>query len=126
MTSLPPSAQANSAWDPAGQPVLVEDDLGGPPLEYFLAETLDGLYTPYALRVPSGDGPHPFVLIARGNGGGGMAWLQDCTHRFRHITDRLLEEGYACAWTRYRTEVELGYASGGELQASGRHGRATR
>ncbi|HST64323.1 MAG TPA: hypothetical protein VLM05_03955, partial [Mycobacteriales bacterium] len=41
------------------------------PVQYRLASTLDGLYTPYALRVPAGPGPHPFVFLAYGNGGGG-------------------------------------------------------
>jgi dienelactone hydrolase len=89
---------------------------------YFLAETFDGLYTPYALRLPAGEGPHPFVYIAYGNGGGGMEWLQDRVHRFRHVTDVLLDAGYACAWTRYRTEVELGYQTGGPLRTDVRQG----
>jgi hypothetical protein len=38
-----------------------------------------------------------------------MEWLRDRAHRFRHVADVLLDAGYACAWTRYRTEVELGY-----------------
>jgi dienelactone hydrolase len=92
------------------------------PAEYLLAETLDGLYTPYALRRPPGDGPHPFVLVAYGNGGGGIDWLRDRVHRFRYVTDVLLEAGYACAWTRYRTEVELGYHTGGPLRIEGRQG----
>ncbi|MFI5894122.1 alpha/beta hydrolase family protein [Actinoplanes sp. NPDC051513] len=94
------------------------DDLA----DYFLAETLDGLYTPYALRMPAGDGPHPFVFVAYGNGGGGMEWLRDRVHRFRYITDVLLEAGYACAWARYRTEVELGYQTGGKLRTDVRQG----
>jgi hypothetical protein len=116
------SSIATQTWSPSREPVAVDDDLGGPAAEYFLAETLDGLYTPYALRVPSGPGPHPFVLVAYGNGGGGMAWLRDRAHRWRHVTDRLLEAGYACAWTRYRSEVELGYEHGGELVVDVRQG----
>ncbi|GIE97491.1 alpha/beta hydrolase family protein [Paractinoplanes rishiriensis] len=90
--------------------------------DYLLAETLDGLYTPYALRLPPGTGPHPFVFIAYGNGGGGFSWLRDRVHRFRHVTDVLLEAGYACAWSRYRTEVELGYQTGGPLKTDIRQG----
>ena len=103
---------------------LFTDELPGSdsPAHYLLAETLDGLYTPYALRLPPGDGPHPFVFIAYGNGGGGLDWLRDRVHRFRHVTDVLLEAGYACAWTRYRTEVELGYNTGGALRVEGRQG----
>lgn len=106
-----------------GDTVLVEPLEGSDsPVHYVLAETLDGLYVPYALRLPPGDGPHPFVLVAYGNGGGGMAWLRDRAHRFRHVTDVLLAAGYACAWTRYRTEVELGYQSGGRLVVRNRQG----
>jgi dienelactone hydrolase len=90
--------------------------------QYYLAETLDGLYTPYALRRPEGAGPHPFVFIAYGNGGGGLDWLIDRVHRFRHVTDVLLDAGYACAWSRYRTEVELGYQTGGPLKSDIRQG----
>ncbi|HYJ67808.1 MAG TPA: hypothetical protein VEX15_09105 [Nocardioidaceae bacterium] len=110
-----------ASWSPSRLRVGI-DDLGGRAVEYVLAETLDGLYTPYALRVPEGSGPHPFVFIAYGNGGGGMAWLRDRSRRYRYVTDRLLEAGYACAWTRYRTEVELGYQNGGELKVDVRQG----
>lgn len=107
----------------AHAPLAVEELTGSDsPAEYLLAETLDGLYTPYALRVPAGAGPHPFVLVAYGNGGGGLGWLRDRVHRFRHVTDVLVEAGYACAWARYRTEVELGYQTGGALRVQGRQG----
>jgi hypothetical protein len=108
---------------PAYAPLLTEELPGSDsPAQVLLAETLDGLYAPYALRLPPGPGPHPFVLIAYGNGGGGVDWLLDRVHRFRHITDVLLEAGYACAWSRYRTEVELGYETGGRLRVEGRQG----
>ncbi|NUR07357.1 MAG: hypothetical protein HOQ22_13580 [Nocardioidaceae bacterium] len=110
-------------WRSTDQAVLVEPVAGSDrPAHYHLAETLDGLYAPYALRLPEGPGPHPFVLVAYGNGGGGMAWLRDRVHRFRHVTDVLLDAGYACAWSRYRTEVELGYQRGGVLHADVRQG----
>ena len=80
------------------------------------------LATVVDVRLPAGDGPHPFVLIAYGNGGGGIDWLRDRMHRFRHVTDVLVAAGYACAWTRYRTEVELGYQTGGRLRVEGRQG----
>jgi hypothetical protein len=96
-------------WDWSSDAVRTETLPGSDsPAHYFLAETLDGLYVPYALRLPDGEGPHPFVFVAYGNGGGGFEWLHDRVHRFRHITDVLLDAGYACAWSRYRTEVELG------------------
>ena len=47
------------------------------PVSYHLAETWDGLYVPYALRLPSQDATGlPFVFLAYGNGGGGLEWLR--------------------------------------------------
>ena len=47
------------------------------PVSYCLAETWDGLYVPYALRLPSPDASGlPFVFLAYGNGGGGLDWLR--------------------------------------------------
>ncbi|WP_030484276.1 alpha/beta hydrolase family protein [Nocardioides aequoreus] len=127
MIAAAPSSPAFDGPDLDGpafdRPVLTERLAGSDhPVDYLLAETRDGLYVPYALRTPAGDGPHPFVLVAYGNGGGGLAWLRDRSHRFRHVTDVLLEAGYACGWARYRTEVELGYEHGGPLKVEGRQG----
>jgi hypothetical protein len=92
------------------------------PVQYVAAETMDGLYTPYALRTPADSGSFPFVFLAYGNGGGGVAWLRERMRTHSHIMDRLLDAGYACAWGRYRTEVELGYHDGGELVVDRRQG----
>ena len=91
-------------------------------MQYRLAPTMDGLYTPYALRLPDGTGPHPFVFLAYGNGGGGLPWLRDRIVHYGHVMDRLLDAGYACAWGRYRSEVELGYHTGGPLVRDRRQG----
>ena len=108
---------------PAYTPLSIEELPGSEsPAQVLLAETLDGLYAPYALRLPPGSGPHPFVFVAYGNGGGGVDWLVDRVHHFRHVTDVLLAAGYACAWARYRTEVELGYETGGPLRVARRQG----
>jgi hypothetical protein len=98
--------------------LLAEDG----PVQYRLASTLDGLYTPYALRLPPGTGPFPFVFLAYGNGGGGLDWLRDRVAHFPYVTERLLAAGYACAWGRYRSEVELGYHTGGPLVRDRRQG----
>jgi hypothetical protein len=112
-----------SGWKGPTEAVLVENLPGSDrPAHYYLAETLDGLYVPYALRLPDDAGPYPFVYIAYGNGGGGMDWLRDRVHRFSFVTDVLLDAGYACAWSRYRTEVELGYQTGGPLRMDVRQG----
>ena len=58
----------------------------------YLAPTLDGLYTPYALRTPADSGTFPFVFLAYGNGGGGVEWLRSRLRTHGHIMDRLLED----------------------------------
>jgi dipeptidyl aminopeptidase/acylaminoacyl peptidase len=93
------------------------------PVQLIYVETWDGLYTPIGLRIPPGEGPHPVVLLASGNGGGGMPWVREAVANRGYIMERLLEAGYACAWLRYRTEVELGYDLGGPLIRGGRQGR---
>ncbi|HEX6146779.1 MAG TPA: prolyl oligopeptidase family serine peptidase [Acidimicrobiia bacterium] len=103
---------------------IVEDVPGSDiPVELSYLETWDGLYAPIGLRLPQGPGPHPLVLLASGNGGGGMAWIRDAVANRGYVMDRLLERGYACAWIRYRTEVELGYETGGRLVRDTRQGR---
>lgn len=93
------------------------------PVHYCLAETWDGLYVPYALRLPSPEATNlPFVFLAYGNGGGGLQWLRDRVATYGYIMERLLDAGYACAWGRYRTEVELGYHNGGPLIVDHRQG----
>jgi dienelactone hydrolase len=104
--------------------VVVEAVAGSDvPVELRYIETWDGLYAPIGLRLPAGPDPHPLVLLASGNGGGGMAWIRNAVANRGYIMDRLLERGYACAWIRYRTEVELGYDNGGRLIRDTRQGR---
>lgn len=93
------------------------------PVSYHLAQTWDGLYVPYALRVPTPDGTgYPFVFLAYGNGGGGLDWLRTRVRTHGYVMERLLDAGYACAWARYRTEVELGFHRGGRLVTDRRQG----
>ena len=103
---------------------IVEEVAGSDiPVELKYVETWDGLYAPVGLRLPPGHGPHPLVLLASGNGGGGMAWIREAVANRGYIMERLLGRGYACAWIRYRTEVELGYETGGRLVRDTRQGR---
>ncbi|HUW78599.1 MAG TPA: acyl-CoA thioester hydrolase/BAAT C-terminal domain-containing protein [Candidatus Nanopelagicaceae bacterium] len=92
------------------------------PVNYFLAPTMDGLYTPYALRTPADSGVFPFIFLAYGNGGGGIDWLRGRIQTHAYIMERLLTAGYACAWGRYRSEVELGFHHGGKLITDRRQG----
>ena len=93
------------------------------PVHLMYVETWDGLYAPIGVRKPEGDGPFPIVLLAAGNGGGGMPWIREWINTRGYTMERLLEAGYACAWLRYRTEVELGYHNGGRLIRDMRQGR---
>lgn len=105
--------------------VVVTESVAGSeyPVHLTYVELMDGVYAPIGLRMPDGSGPHPAVLLGRGNGGGGMAWVREATRNMGYIQERLLEAGYACAWLRYRAEVELGYNNGGRLVEDIRQGR---
>jgi len=104
-------------------PVFVEDVEGSTrPAMYYLAESRDGLYVPYVLRTPADEGRFPFVFLGYGNGGGGIGWLRQWVHARPYITGRLLADGYACGWGRYRTEVDLGFNRGGPLMVDRRQG----
>ena len=109
--------------DALDAPLLTLDVAGSSrPAEIHLAPTLDGLYVPYALRTPADDGEFPLVVLAYGNGGGGLDWLAARVHSHSYITERLLAAGYACAWIRYRTEVDQGFHRGGPLVVDERSG----
>jgi dienelactone hydrolase len=105
--------------------IVITEPVKGSPYDVHLmyVETWDGLYTAIGLRMPHGDGPFPVILLATGNGGGGMPWVREAVRDRGYIMDRLLAAGYACAWLRYRTEVELGYNDGGRLVRDTRQGR---
>ncbi|HEX2255967.1 MAG TPA: dienelactone hydrolase family protein [Afifellaceae bacterium] len=103
--------------------VVITETVDGQPVDLMYVETWDGLYTPIGLRKPEGAGPFPIVLLASGNGGEGMRWVRQAVRERGYIMDRLVEAGYACAWLRYRTEVELGYNNGGRLVRDRRQGR---
>lgn len=103
--------------------VVRTETVAGAEVHFIYVETWDGLYTPIALRLPDGDGPFPIVLLGSGNGGEAMGWHRENLANRSHILDALVDAGYACAWLRYRTEVELGYHEGGPLVRDMRQGR---
>ncbi|TDI56792.1 MAG: hypothetical protein E2O93_05620 [Alphaproteobacteria bacterium] len=103
--------------------VVITEMVDGQSVHLMYVETWDGLYAPIGVRKPDGEGPFPIILLASGNGGEGMAWIRDAVRDKAYIMDRLVDAGYACAWLRYRTEVELGYNDGGQLVRDKRQGR---
>ncbi|MBI2131213.1 MAG: prolyl oligopeptidase family serine peptidase [Candidatus Tectomicrobia bacterium] len=112
---MPQSGPPGSRIDP--ERVVITEEVRGSdfPVHLMYVETIDGLYTPIGLRKPHGEGPFPIVLLASGNGSEGMRWVRDAVQNRGYIMERLLKAGYACAWLRYRAEVELGYNNGGKL-----------
>lgn len=107
--------EAPARIDPEHVVVTEEVQDSDIPVHLMYVETIDGLYTPIGLRKPHGEGPFPVVLLASGNGSEGMRWVRDAVQNRGYIMERLLAAGYACAWLRYRAEVELGYNNGGKL-----------
>jgi dienelactone hydrolase len=105
--------------------IVVTEPVAGSdiPVELMYVEVWDGLYAPIGVRRPESDGPFPVVLLASGNGGGGMPWVRDAVANRGYIMEALLDGGFACAWLRYRSEVELGYHEGGRLVRDTRQGR---
>ncbi len=110
-------------WKLHDQFVVTESVEGSDvPVTYRLAPTFDALYAPMGLRVPDADGPVPVVVLAYGNGGGGLDWVQDAVRNRGWVMERILERGWACAWIDVRTEVDLGYERGGPLTRDWRSG----
>ena len=93
------------------------------PVYLMYVETIDGLYAPIGLRKPAGRGPFPLVLFASGNGGGGMAVIEDFTQNRSWTQEQFLVAGYAVAWLRYRAEVDYAYDKVGKLIEDRRQGR---
>ena len=77
------------------------------PVTYHLVSTDDGLLTPIGFRKPDGDGPFPVVLFSSGNGGEGYEYIKDYSHNRGWTLEQFLSVGYAVAWLRYRSEVEV-------------------
>lgn len=103
--------------------IHLTEEVNGETVHLMMVEVWDGLYAPIGVRKPDGDGPFPMILMAAGNGGEGMAWVRNAVRNQAYTMDRLVEAGFACAWLRYRTEVELGYNDGGKLVRDIRQGR---
>jgi dienelactone hydrolase len=114
-TAAARATAASCAIDPCHitmtQPVRDSDR----PVHLTYVEMIDGVYSPIGLRTPSGTGPFPLILFAAGNGGGGMAAVQDFTQNRSWTQEQFLKAGYAVAWMRYRAEVDYAYDKIGKL-----------
>jgi dienelactone hydrolase len=120
---MPPFDWPPAVPDPAHIVVTETPPGASTPVHYTYVETVDGAYIPVALMKPRGNGPFPIVLCATGNGGGGMKMLHEHVANKNWTLERLVENGYAAAWMRYRAEVDYAYDRIGKLIESGRQGR---
>ncbi len=113
--ALTGAAPKSAAIDP--QHVVVTQPVRGSdiPVHLMYVELVDGVYAPIGLRTPPGKGPFPLVLFASGNGGGGMALVQEFTQNASWTQEQFLKSGYAVAWLRYRAEVDYAYDRIGKL-----------
>lgn len=93
------------------------------PVRLSYVELIDGVYAPVGLRLPATPGPHPLILFASGNGGGGMAVVRDFTQNRSWTQEQFLKAGYAVAWLRYRAEVDYAYDKIGRLIEDRRQNR---
>src|SRR3954466_4325417 len=120
------NASANASYaklDPEHVAIIEPVQGSDIPVHLMYVETIDGLYTPIGLRMPSGRGPFPLVLFASGNGGGGMAVVRDDTQNRSWTQEEFLRAGYAVAWLRYRAEVDYAYDRIGRLVEDRRQNR---
>ena len=62
------------------------------------------------------------MVLAYGNGGGGLPWVRDAVRDRDLVVEQVLAAGYGAVWIDYRTEVELGYHRGGPLTRDVRSG----
>lgn len=113
----------NSGTDP--QHVIISEPVRDSdiPVHLMYIEMIDGVYAPIGLRTPPGAGPFPLILFASGNGGGGMAMVQDFTQNVSWTQEQFLKSGYAVAWIRYRAEVDYAYDKIDRLIEDKRQGR---
>ena len=81
------------------------------PVDLTFVLTRDEIYVPIAVRKPPGNGPFPAITMARGNGRGGMPFVEAQVERLASLQDRIIQRGYVVATVNYRNEIPLAYGS---------------
>jgi dienelactone hydrolase len=81
------------------------------PMDLTFVLTRDEIYVPIAVRKPPGSGPFPAITMARGNGRGGMPFVEAQVERLASLQDRIIQRGYVVATVNYRNEIPLAYGS---------------
>ena len=83
------------------------------PVELAFAPTRDEVYVPLAIRRPRGKGPFPVITMGRGNGRGGMPYVEQQVECLAAMQDRMIGHGYAVVYANYRNEIPYLY---GQIQ----------
>jgi len=86
------------------------------PMDLTFVLTRDEIYVPIAVRKPPGNGPFPAITMARGNGRGGMPFVEAQVERLASLQDRIIQRGYVVATVNYRNEIPLAYGASGRAQ----------
>src|SRR5215510_1086113 len=61
----------------SGEPVCTEEgEESTRPAAYYMAESRDGLYVPYVVRMPADEGRLPVVFLGHSNGAGGIGLMR--------------------------------------------------
>ena len=81
------------------------------PMDLTFVLTRDEIYVPIAVRKPPGNGPFPAITMARGNGRGGMPFVEAQVERLASLQDRIIQRGYVVATVNYRNEIPLAYGT---------------
>ena len=81
------------------------------PADLTFVLTRDEIYVPVAVRKPPGKGPFPAITMARGNGRGGMPFVEAQVERLASLQDLIIRRGYVVATVNYRNEIPLAYGS---------------
>lgn len=79
------------------------------PLEMTFILTLDEVYAPVGIRKPHGDGPFPAVIMASGNGRGGMPTVERAIESLAPYMDEYIDAGYVVVYAQYRNEIPGAY-----------------
>jgi len=86
------------------------------PMDLTFVLTRDEIYVPIAVRKPPGNGPFPAITMARGNGRGGMPFVEAQVERLASLQDHIIQRGYVVATVNYRNEIPLAYGSQARAQ----------